>query len=145
MRPEAQRIAIAEAMGWVWYRMPEHPSDTRRYRCLFHPSIHEYEGQLPKWLVRADGTEGICNMDYMAQQGHVLDYLNDLNAMHEAEKVLTQQQRTAYIFRLQTMMGGQSFGENYFATATQRAEAFLRVTGLWQEKALAKAELGEGK
>lgn len=62
-----------------------------------------------------------------------LDYLNDLNAMHEAEKVLTQGQKTQYIYHLQTLCGGQQFGDNYFATAVQRAEAFLKSIGKWEK------------
>jgi hypothetical protein len=63
----------------------------------------------------------------------VSDYLNDLNAMHEAEKILGQGQRRGYIFNLQTVCGGRQFGDNYFATAAQRAEALLRTLDLWKE------------
>lgn len=62
------------------------------------------------------------------------DYLNDLNAMHEAELKLDQGQRTRYIFTLQTMLGGMQFGENYFATAAQRSEALLRTIGKWKDE-----------
>lgn len=53
------------------------------------------------------------------------DYLNDLNAMHEAEKTMTGLQRDAYFDRLVW------FGPPLFATAAQRAEAFGRTLGLW--------------
>ncbi len=57
------------------------------------------------------------------------DYLNDLNAMHEAEKVLTESQMTTmsqYLHRKLGMLWG-------FATADQRAEAFLKTLNLWTE------------
>jgi len=57
------------------------------------------------------------------------DYPNDLDAMHDAEKTLTAEQRTNYIFAMAQITGHQST----FATAAQRAEAFLRVHGKWVE------------
>jgi hypothetical protein len=62
------------------------------------------------------------------------DYLNDLNAMHEAEKMLTESQSAQYERRL---MGSRSFVGAaefwiYHATAAQRAEAFLRTIGKWE-------------
>jgi len=59
-------------------------------------------------------------------QGH--DYLNDLNAMHEAEKVLTAKQKGRYAHLLTG-----SCGRAWDATATQRAQAFLKTLGLWKE------------
>jgi hypothetical protein len=68
-------------------------------------------------------------------------YLNDLNAMHEAEKVLTYEQ--AEIFEDELCDVAKSANvvlENpapwrfvFHATAAQRAEAFLRTLGLWTE------------
>ena len=57
------------------------------------------------------------------------DYLDDLNAMHEAEKVLDFNQ-------LRDMEDSVSFQfavYPFHATASQRAEAFLRTLGLWTE------------
>lgn len=95
MSPEAKRIAIAEACGWVWYRLPPFNRD-RQYRCLFLPAVHEYPDQSPQWTVRADGTERICNWNYMEREGHVPDYLNDLNAMHGAVMSQSPEFRLAY-------------------------------------------------
>ena len=57
------------------------------------------------------------------------DYCNDLNAMHEAEKVLNKEQWVAYGRELSRL--------NVFpmvhATAAQRAEAFLRTLGKWED------------
>ena len=56
------------------------------------------------------------------------DWCNDLNAMHEAEKVLSSTQQDEYWDRL-TDEGV----DHLFATARQRAEAFLRTLELWEE------------
>ena len=60
------------------------------------------------------------------------DYLNDLNAIHNAERRLLGE----YIFELYTdllsVMCG-SYHNAVRATAAQRAEAILRVMKLWEE------------
>jgi len=60
------------------------------------------------------------------------DYLNDLNAMHDAEKVLVSLQWVSYLRRLQTLCD-ESVTWPIHATASQRAEAFLRTIGKWKE------------
>lgn len=99
--PEAQRIAIAEACGWAGFN-PDNIPD-----CL------QYTAKAPsgKW-------------------GPIPDYLNDLNAMHEAEKMLNSESGYHGI-------GGYglylvALEHNVSATAAQRAEAFLRTTGKWE-------------
>jgi hypothetical protein len=63
------------------------------------------------------------------------DFLNDLNAMHEAEKVLTYEQWSRYVDYL---IDGEDSTAPYrgyeaiHATAAQRAEAFLRTIGKWR-------------
>jgi hypothetical protein len=59
------------------------------------------------------------------------NYLNDLNAMHEAEKVLTSEQVTSYVYSLESM--NERWSTPAFATAAQRAEAFLRTIGKCKE------------
>ena len=82
--------------------------------------------------------------EYMNQSDrlrHIPDYLNDLNAMHEAEKVLTPDTRPEYLCQLfdaatRGRSGLYPVDENYLshhATAAQRAEAFLRTIGKWKE------------
>ena len=76
------------------------------------------------------------------------DYLNDLNAMHEAEKVLTPSQEereycegrwVEYGRNLSAVCGYSKHEQVHFgwlvyhATAAQRAEAFLRTIGKWEE------------
>jgi hypothetical protein len=56
------------------------------------------------------------------------DYLNDLNAMHQAEKILDYNQ-------LRDMEDSVSFGFAvlpFHATAAQRAKAFLLTIGKWE-------------
>jgi len=97
MTKDEQRMAIGEACGYVWYRVPRNQFEKeRRYRFLAHPLIHEYEDQSPLWLERADGTERTCNMEFMEKEGHLPDYPSDLNTMHEAERTLTIENFAAY-------------------------------------------------
>lgn len=59
------------------------------------------------------------------------DWCNDLNAMNQAEKVLNQDNLYIMALHIEGLCGR---GEFYFrATARQRAEAFLRVLGKWEE------------
>ena len=108
MKLENQRIAIAEACGWKKRADDVWYSEERTHDVIFSE-------ELP-------------------------DYLNDLNAMHEAEKVLTEQQHKQYRYSLTTICGLVSgieidqVAHNYIsATASQRAEAFLKTLGLWKE------------
>ena len=64
-------------------------------------------------------------------QSDVPDYLDDLNACHEMEKVLTSEQVTSYVYSLESM--NERWSTPAFATASQRAEAFLRTIGKWEE------------
>ena len=58
-------------------------------------------------------------------------FATDLNAMHEAEKMLTSEQVTSYVYSLESM--NERWSTPAFATASQRAEAFLRTIGKWKE------------
>ena len=85
---------------------------------------------------------GICHVAkavpmYKTPQGWVLDcpdYCNDLNAMHEAEKVLGKK-LSEYGNQLceMTIVSKDDFPECYIwhSTARQRAEAFLLTLGKW--------------
>ena len=73
------------------------------------------------------------------------DYLNDLNAMHEAEKRLNYWHRNDYSMKLKSMILTKILGEDSnnlndisravmrlpFVTAAQKAEAFLKTFGEW--------------
>jgi hypothetical protein len=93
MKPEQQRIAIAEACGWL--------------------------------KVHGHSVAGIP------------DYLNDLNAMHDAEDWIPHHLSHIDYWqkgygRFQTLLAELSLTP-YSATASQRAEAFLRTIGKWEE------------
>lgn len=67
--------------------------------------------------------------------------LTDLNAMHETEKVLTELQVCAYDTELcKVVMRDWSTkatllkSMDWHATACQRAEAFLRAIGKWEDE-----------
>lgn len=97
MKAEAQRIAIAEACGWTEISTTRFASDGRLW--------------------------GVAN----GHLGVVPDYLNDLNAMHEAEKILKDYQKNDYAHALHTARTG---GRGVFATAAQRAHAFYQTLNL---------------
>ena len=58
------------------------------------------------------------------------DWCNDLNAMHEVEDELSGNQYMVYALMLDAVEGSL-FGIR--ATARQRAEAFLKTLGKWEE------------
>lgn len=63
------------------------------------------------------------------------DYLNDLNAMHEAEKVLSERNHFLYASILAKLCGDVVNNNRtwyHLSTARQRAEAFLRTLNLWE-------------
>jgi hypothetical protein len=111
MKPEEQRIAIAEAVGCINVKM---------------------------WGDSCIASLGIDNNGNCWGSYVVKDYLNDLNAMHEAEKILSDNNRMKFRGELVEMMRPKYGFESacllaIHATAAQRAEAFLRTLGLWKE------------
>lgn len=140
MSPEKQRIAIAEACGW----RIQNPEELRViYRSWIPPGKQPLHGAF-----------------YTSRPP---DYLTDLNAMHEAEKVLTPEHASQFaacveavvenhvwlqsgksdeVFKRQVCMNsGDPRGRPDYdilftyvhATAAQRAEAFLRTIGKWED------------
>ena len=72
---------------------------------------------------------------------NVPDYCNDLNAMHEAEKVFTYEEAQQFEGELCGICGSENLHKEYplpfefsvaHATASQRAEAFLKTIGKWE-------------
>jgi hypothetical protein len=114
MTPEKQRIAIAEARGHKILELEVHPAISYQW-------------------VLVDGERYIID-----------DYINDLNAMHEAEKLfMPPEQKSRWLDILSSVVIGRDiewedyhcFPEVAQATAAQRAEAFLRTLGKWEESA----------
>jgi len=56
------------------------------------------------------------------------NYLNDLNAIHEAKKILTDKQWVIYSAELWKITNNP-----LHATAEECAEAFLKTLNLWEE------------
>ena len=108
MTPDQQRIAIAKACGWT---------DIRRQRL--------YAGDQDLWGTKLIGGE--------KHRNRLPDYLDDLNAMHEVEKVLTKEQHIDHMEWLGMCSDdyGQKVWAYVHATAAQRSEAFLRTLNLW--------------
>lgn len=114
MTNEEINVAIAKECGWTVMQFGE--------RNLYRP---------PEW----DG-----GMAW--ERSKCPDYCNDLNAMHEAEKVLTAgswkeviHATNRYTNELCKVLGCLDTALFQFAhaTAAQRAEAFLKTLGLWKE------------
>jgi len=65
------------------------------------------------------------------------DYLNDLNAMHEAEKILWPSYSTEYENLIYDIVSCVSTNKTEWlyitATAAIRAAAFLQILNLWEE------------
>jgi hypothetical protein len=61
------------------------------------------------------------------------DYCNDLNAMHEAEKILSDESHADYACELvKTIRRNGEWFESVSATAAKRAEAFLKTINKWE-------------
>ena len=59
------------------------------------------------------------------------DYLNDLNAMHDAEKVLNEKQEDIMNSTLWDIMDGRKY--LWHSTASQRAKAFVITIEKWKK------------
>lgn len=103
MTDEQMRIKIAESVG---------------YKELFMDNGKSMVPQ--RWESPYDE---FC---YVAER--LPDYLNDLNAMHEAEGILTNEQIEVYCSLLQKPQWGIWWAIS--ATARQRAEAFIKTLNL---------------
>jgi len=108
MTPKQQTIAIAKACGW----------------------IQSKSSTWDQWWYRKKG-----NRTY---HPFPPDYLNDLNAMHDAEKTLDPIRQCRYaetLYKLIKLMVGNHAVSGFMeihVTAAQRAEAFLKTLNLWK-------------
>ena len=64
---------------------------------------------------------------------YIPDYCTDLNAIHDAEKTLTDDQFKWYTHWVEKLMPETGIRFLLCATASQRAEAFVRSIGKWEE------------
>lgn len=113
---EEKRIKIAEACGWKLIPADNVGAAAR----LFYGDV---------WWRDAENNT-VASIDQLP------DYLNDLNAMHEAEKVLKVEQHFTFQVELARVINTITYPLNFallHSTAAQRAEAFLRTLNLWTE------------
>lgn len=108
MEKDLQRIKIAEVCGWTRYGQPE--------QMIGRPKGYSFN-------------DGPCL--------NLPDYLNDLNAMHEAEKILMGKvgydwPKHGEFCRKLYDICVKAGTPPYSATAAQRAEAFLKALKLWK-------------
>jgi hypothetical protein len=82
------------------------------------------------WKYEKNETHAPDGSFWWSKEPEIPDYCNDLNAMHEAEKVFDTALYCRYINELcdLTIKGNNSM---YMATARQRAEAFLKTIEKW--------------
>ena len=137
MTPEEQRIAIAELCGWSRQRERIYEEDefgTWKHRL---GSKGEY---LYWWRYTKPNGE-----TFTSEHNAYPDYVNNLNAIHEAEKLLIgnisllQSEYTAIICEL-TGISDRFMEECYhksiravcFAPAKVKAEALLKTLGHWK-------------
>jgi hypothetical protein len=118
MKEITQRIEIAKVLGWKAGKDGGEFGEEQIFAFPPNGAYHE-----------------------IGQNTFMPDFLNDLNAMHEAEKVLDENQDhpITYWEELEKIVGcldsdnGNDMRKVICATAPQRAEAFLKTLGLWQE------------
>jgi hypothetical protein len=128
MSPEAQRIAIAEACGWSMCR-PRASEFSTPWISGLNPNPDEIVEVIP-----CDGSPARKPNESDYGWETIPNYLTDLNAMHEAEKAVLMKDVRLYIDyarQLEKICGG--IMDSVFATAAQRAEAFLRTLGKWED------------
>ena len=109
MSPQEQRLAIAKVHG---YKMR---------------SWTDRKGNLCQGWDAPNGEKNVMGPPF---------YLNDLNGMHAVEKLLSNEQYWAYTELLQKLVHlkrEEYVADRASATATQRAEAFLRTLNLWKD------------
>ena len=120
MNNEKQRIAIAEACGWKDVKLTNHEEVDVDSRSITYWS--GFTGLPPEFR-------------HHLNRVRVPDYLNDLNAMREAEKVLSRgvgYHQTGGFGLYKTALAEVCDEQHPIdAAASQRAEAFLRTVGKW--------------
>ena len=93
------------------------------------PEVQRYE------IAKACGLQEISIKACLAwsdgQLRAVPDYLNDLNAMHEAEKMLSHEKLLSFDRHLADVVGTNP-QRSIHSTAQERAEAYCRVILEWR-------------
>ena len=137
MTPEQQQIAIVEACKWTARHYAHKCDGVTIFRCgacggIGHSNCY------------GNGQGAIsfsCSVSPCCEEAVPPDYLKDLNAMHEVEKAVFRSSNLwqKFVFEIIETSGGSGMCELDAlcclarATASQRAEAFLRTIGKWEE------------
>jgi len=125
MKPEQQRIAIAESVGWKCWHLP----GTRDF-VMFDPTFHK----CGEWIEGKPSPDAKLATIYQPP-----NYPADLNEMREAIKTLTKDHRNRYLNILCELTRDDEMDDVDAdfawcdATAAQRAESFLKAIGRWVE------------
>ena len=119
MNKQKQNLAIAKACGWE-YVLRDERKGMPKYPHWVAPVGWYYSDSKFARAYREDTEGGILAPP---------NYLDSLDAMHEAEKTLKV--GIEYYERLRDVCGRDSVGSAFTATAPQRAEAFLKTLNLW--------------
>lgn len=123
MTPAAQNIAIAESLGYF-------------------PGSHCFEQQIGEYEYEHRGDCPCGGTGW-----NIPDYFNDLNACHEFEQTLTDEEYVKFSSGLDDIVTRDAFAagtkppfglpatmlRHYSATAPQRCESYLRTKGLWDD------------
>lgn len=144
MNPEAQRIAMAEAV-FEAIRLREslsvyqHPQGTEGYRHIDLSGWWIYRRPDKTFLGSNWPSEDECRLGNIAELANRYDYLNDRNATWAAAEQLGEATIKAMRFGLFWLCGEM---KAHHATAAQETEAILRHHGKWVEE---KVEVSDGK
>lgn len=137
MSPEAQRIAIAEACGWKF----EHKNKGSNYwvECIVVTSpggkqCHGWCPNPPPYKAGKAVDEYHKRVAEDIAKTGIPDYLNDLNAMHEAEEVLIEEESPAVPILYRGYLDIATRGRPWHATAAHKAECLLKARNLWTAK-----------
>lgn len=117
MTPQAQRIAIAESLGWI----------QRTEGMMWHDATHR--AAIVQGSVLADVRR---KMRLPMDNGVMLpDWLGDLNAIHAAVVALDEDLKWAWFSELAALVDPNVPAGT--GSAGQWAEAYLRTTGRWND------------
>jgi hypothetical protein len=129
MTDEQINLAIAEACGWEPRRKAwKIATSENGYAIGYYDSKKTAERELKElWRNTCDWKR---LLDVFPVLEDAPDFCNDLNEMHKAEKIHRMDgDWHEYLHQLER----DATADIAYATARQRAEAFLRTLGKWEE------------
>lgn len=132
MKPERIRMVIAELCGWTDIAWEPCPSGNHLFG--YPPKAEVSEGS----TITFGETHGVAMTVDRTAKSPIPRYDQDLNAMHLVEQTLFRRDFYCYVNILKDVCSpdGGYFGHEGHevnAAAIQKAEAFLRWHGKWEE------------